>query len=65
MMFRGSLMPLLAAFALPSLPPLFAQQVPDFSLQDTNPRSPRYGSAVSPRDYVMQVCGFYFGTASG
>lgn len=41
-----------------------AEQVADFNLQDTNDESPRFGDVVSPRDYVLQVCGFYFGTAS-
>lgn len=34
--------------------------VPDFSLQDVNPNSPRYGEMLSPRDYIGQVAGFYF-----
>ena len=39
------------------------QPVPDFQLQDVNPRSPRYPSDVSPRDYMLQVSGYYFGAA--
>lgn len=35
-------------------------QVPDFGLTDVNPRSPRYGQIVSPRDYIGKVAGFYF-----
>jgi hypothetical protein len=34
--------------------------VPDFSLPDLNPTSSRYGEAVSPRDYLEQVSGWYF-----
>lgn len=37
--------------------------VPDFQLTDVNPNSERRGSPVSPRDYVEQVSGFYFGHA--
>jgi hypothetical protein len=39
-------------------------QAPDFRLQDANMGSPRRGTAVSPRDYVMQVSGYYFGAAT-
>jgi hypothetical protein len=42
---------------------LLAQPVPDFSLPDTNPNSPRYTALVSPRDYLLQVSGYYFGSA--
>lgn len=35
--------------------------VPDFSLPDVNPASPRAGAAVSPRDYAGVVTGWYFG----
>jgi len=38
--------------------------VPDFKLTDDNRNSVRYGSPVSPRDYVLQVSGYYFGSAS-
>lgn len=58
---HGPLLLLLAALTAGAA----AQQVPDFALVDTNPRSVRFGTSVSPRDYVLQVCGFYFGTASG
>jgi hypothetical protein len=43
---------------------LVAQPVPDFKLQDVSITSPRRGTAVSPRDYIMQVSGFYFGEAT-
>ena len=33
---------------------------PDFLLDDVNPTSSRYGEAVSPRDYIGKVAGFYF-----
>jgi hypothetical protein len=42
---------------------LCAQPVPDFRLPDVNPTSPRFGAAVSPRDYRLQVSGYYFGAA--
>lgn len=42
----------------------FAQQVGDFALEDANPASVRFQSPVSPRDYLLQVTGFYFGTAT-
>lgn len=41
-----------------------ADPVPDFRLQDVNIRSNRGGQPVSPRDYLYQVAGFYFATAS-
>ena len=41
-----------------------ADPVPDFLLQDANIRSNREGRTVSPRDYLYQVAGFYFATAS-
>jgi hypothetical protein len=37
--------------------------LPDFSLQDVNPASPRANTMVSPRDYLLQVSGYYFGDA--
>jgi len=37
--------------------------VPDFQLLDVNPNSIRRNSLVSPRDYVLQVSGYYFGSA--
>jgi hypothetical protein len=40
------------------------ETVPDFKLTDENPNSIRWGTPVSPRDYVLQVAGFFFGTAS-
>lgn len=33
---------------------------PDFSLEDVNPASSTYQQAVSPRDYLEQVSGWYF-----
>ena len=44
--------------------PAFGEPVSDFSLEDTNPGSVRFGNPVSPRDYLLQVTGFYFGTAT-
>ena len=50
---------------LVALPPAaFGEPVSDFSLEDTNPASVRFESPVSPRDYLLQVTGFYFGTAT-
>jgi hypothetical protein len=37
--------------------------IPDFLLQDVNPGSLRHEAQVSPRDYVLQVSGYYFGHA--
>ncbi len=42
---------------------LFAQ-VPDFRLYDVSLNSPRRQTLVSPRDYIMQVTGYYFGAAT-
>ena len=42
---------------------LSAQTVVDFRLPDVNPNSPRYDTEVSPRDYMLQVSGYYFGAA--
>jgi hypothetical protein len=42
---------------------LCAQQVPDFSLHDVNTNSPRANELVSPRDYLLQISGYYFGSA--
>lgn len=35
-------------------------QVADFVLVDENPNSPSCGAALSPRDYLEQVSGWYF-----
>jgi hypothetical protein len=35
----------------------------DFQLLDVNPNSVRHGAPVSPRDYILQVSGYYFATA--
>lgn len=40
-----------------------ADPAPDFKLADVNRASPRYPSKVSPRDYLLQVSGYYFGDA--
>jgi hypothetical protein len=40
-----------------------AELVPDFTLMDVNTESDRKGGAVSPRNYLLQVAGFYFGQA--
>ncbi len=35
--------------------------VSDFSVVDVNPNSATYNQAVSPKDYLKQVSGWYFG----
>jgi hypothetical protein len=40
-----------------------AQQVFNFSLVDVNPNSARHNTAVTPRDYLLHVSGYYFGNA--
>jgi len=37
--------------------------LPDFSLPDANSASPRANTMVSPRDYLLQISGYYFGDA--
>lgn len=37
-----------------------AEAPPDWSLPDLNPASPRYDEAISPRDYISRVSGYYF-----
>ena len=36
------------------------EMMANFSLDDLNPTSPRYGEVVSPRDYIEEVSGWYF-----
>ena len=55
--------PTLACLLFAVVTPLSAQTVPDFRLPDVNPKSPRYDTTVSPRDYLLQVSGYYFGAA--
>jgi hypothetical protein len=45
--------------------PAGAQEpAPDFHLVDVNTNSPRgLNTIVSPRDYLLQVSGYYFGDA--
>lgn len=38
--------------------------MPDFSLPDVNTASPHFNQGISPRDYLEQVTGWYFGHAS-
>lgn len=40
-----------------------AAPVPDFKLTDVNTNSTRANAEVSPRDYLLQVSGYYFGAA--
>jgi hypothetical protein len=37
---------------------------PDFLLQDVNPNSPTSGQNVSPRGYIGNASGYYFGAAT-
>jgi hypothetical protein len=39
-------------------------QAPDFRLRDVSVSSPRRETVVSPRDYIMQISGYYFGAAT-
>ena len=39
-------------------------QMADFRLTDVGLASARRNAVVSPRDYIMQVSGFYFGAAT-
>ena len=58
--FRSAILGLLMC----GVAPVCAQPEPDFSLPDVNPGSPRYNAPVTPRDYILQVSGYYFGAAS-
>lgn len=51
------------AFALSASISWASGPLPDFHLWDTNPNSERKGARVSPRDYLLQVSGYYFGAA--
>ncbi|MCP5117628.1 MAG: hypothetical protein GY953_42940 [bacterium] len=53
--------PALGLLWLAGIAGLRAEQVADFSIVDVNTASPRYDTAVSPRDYLHQVAGYYFG----
>ena len=41
-----------------------ATAMPDFTLTDVNSGSATANEGVSPRDYLQQVSGWYFGTAT-
>lgn len=41
-----------------------AEIMPDFALLDVNSTSSTYNQLVSPRDYLQQVSGWYFGHAT-
>jgi hypothetical protein len=41
-----------------------AQPAPDFHLANVNVNSARPNATVSPRDYLFEVSGYYFGGAS-
>jgi hypothetical protein len=60
-MMKGLIWSLVALFS--ALAVDAAQPVEDFHLSDTNPSSPRKAGVVSPRDYLLQVSGYYFGAA--
>jgi hypothetical protein len=57
-----SAFPILALSLL--LIPFRAQEAPDFRLTDVSLGSPRRQTIVSPRDYIMQVSGYYFGAST-
>lgn len=40
------------------------EMVPDFSLLDVNIASSTFNQSVSPRDYLQQTSGWYFGEAT-
>jgi hypothetical protein len=40
---------------------LGASVLPDFKLLDVNTNSVRFNTLISPRDYLLQVSGYYFG----
>lgn len=52
------------AFTVLALPVHAANAVPDFHLEDVNDESARFETMVSPRDYILQATGYYFGHAS-
>ena len=57
----------LAVLSVPSASPSVAASggmMPDFALEDVNATSSTFGQLVSPRDYLRQVSGWYFGTAT-
>jgi hypothetical protein len=41
-----------------------AVAMPDFTLTDVNSNSATANQGVSPREYLQQVSGWYFGTAT-
>ncbi len=41
-----------------------AEMAPDFALVDVNETSSTYNRSISPRDYLQQVSGWYFGHAT-
>ncbi len=51
------------AAAPSSAPEAEAAPMPDFELIDVNPNSATYNQGISPRDYLEQVSGWYFGEA--
>lgn len=48
------------SFPLP-IPEGEGDPLPAFELEDINPASDRFGETISPRDYLSQVSGWYFG----
>jgi hypothetical protein len=52
---------LTSAFGL--APEAEAAPMPDFALIDVNANSATYNQGISPRDYLEQVSGWYFGEA--
>jgi hypothetical protein len=51
-------------FPMPAAAEGEGDPLPDFALVDANTTSPTHEQSVSPRDYLEQVSGWYFGNAS-
>jgi hypothetical protein len=68
MLACGRLICCLAAAGLTAAYPSANGQGPnavgDFSIPDVNPNSASFDTNVSPRDYLQQVSGWYFGHAT-
>ena len=55
----------LSGTTMPETPPEGeGSAIADFLLDDVNPASPRFGEAVSPRDYTDDISAWYFGQAT-
>jgi len=61
---RVSALGVLLVLVVGSAEALGGQVMSDFSLTDVNDTSATYGQSVSPRDYLQQTSGWYFGHAT-